>query len=322
MVEILITEKNENQRVDKYIQKFLNTAPKSFVYKMIRKKNIKLNGQKILGKEIVKSGDLLTLYMSDETVRKFRQDKEISKINMNFGIVFEDDNIILAYKPTGVASQPDVKNSKNSLNDQLIYYLYSKGEYVRNADYTPSICNRLDVNTSGIVCFGKNFKTLQVLNHAFKNKTVDKYYLTVVEGKITKSSIVTLYHKKENDNVVICDSKKDGYKEVITKYTPIEYKNNMTLLEVKLITGKTHQIRAVFEYIGYPLVGDPKYNKNKSNIFGLKSQFLHGYKISFADKIEGLDYLNGRSFLCSEMSEVYKSILSYFDYKIEVEIQK
>lgn len=322
MIELKIGYENENQRIDKYLMKYLNNAPKSFIYKMIRKKNIKLNNKKMDGSEILKNGDFINLYLADETINKFRVENEIHKTDKDFDIVFEDDNIILAYKPIGLISQPDLNNKNNSLNDQLIYYLYEKGEYTSSSDYKPSICNRLDINTSGIVCFGKNFKTLQTLNYCFKNKDVDKYYLTAIHGELSKKEVITLYHRKYENIVTVSETKKDGYKEIITECTPILTKGNMTLVEVKLITGKTHQIRAVFDYLGYPIVGDAKYNSsnsiknNKSNIFGMKSQFLHGYKIKFGDIQGELKYLSNQTFICKQMSKKYEEVLSYFQFNI------
>ncbi len=316
MIKITIDNTNENQRLDKYLQKYLNKAPKSFIYKMLRKKNIKLNDKKANGNEILAFGDNINIYLSDETIKNFKEEKEIIKTKQNFKIIFEDKNIIICYKPIGLVSQPDANNKTSSLNDELIYYLYKTDKYKKDADFTPSICNRLDRNTSGIVVFGKNLKSLQALNLAFKTKTIDKYYLTAVEGKIDKNGIIKLYHKKEKDKVQIYDSFIEGSKEIITEYTPLKTKENKTLLKIKLITGKTHQIRASFEHIGFSIIGDRKYNKNNDNIFGLKGQFLHCYKLEFVSIQEPLSYLNGQKFLCSYMDKSFKNVLKFFDYKM------
>lgn len=317
MKEININENNENQRIDKYLLKYFNKAPKSFIYKMIRKKNIKLNNKKITGNEILRKNDIISIYISDETINNFREEKIINKTKRDFKIIFEDENIIICYKPINLVSQPDKQNSKNSLNDQLIFYLYEKGEYNKSSDFTPSICNRLDRNTSGIVVFGKNFKSLQDLNKAFKEKTIDKYYITAVNGILKERGTIKLFHKKENNKAILSHSYLPNSKEIITEYEPICSKNNKTLLKIKLITGKSHQIRASFEYIGYPIIGDKKYNNEKSNIFNLKNQFLHCYKITFNEKENSLKYLKNKSFICKYVNKDFQNILDFFQYKIK-----
>lgn len=314
MKEININENNENQRLDKYLLKYFNNAPKSFIYKMIRKKNIKLNGKRALGNEILKKNDIISLYISDETIGNFKTEKEIIKTKRDFKIIFEDENIIICYKPINLVSQPDKENKENSLNNQLLYYLYEKGEYNKNDDFTPSICNRLDRNTSGIVIFGKNFKALQCINEAFKNKTIDKYYITAVEGILEGKDTIKLYHLKKDNKAIISDKYFEGAKEIITNYETLAIKDNKTLLKINLLTGKTHQIRASFEYIGYPILGDKKYNNNKDNIFNLKNQFLHCYQVTFKEKNSFLNYLYNKSFFCEYMSKEFKNILNFFDY--------
>ncbi len=317
MVEIKINKSNENQRLDKYLLKYLNKAPKSFIYKMLRKKNIKLNNKKAEGNEIIINGDIINIYLSDETISSFKEEKQINKTNSDFKIIFEDNNIILCYKPIGLVSQPDDKNKNNSLNDQLIYYIYNKNEYNNNCDFTPSICNRLDKNTSGIVTFGKNLKALQSLNNAFKNDFIYKYYLTAVYGNITKSGKIELYHTKKDNKVILSKEYIPNSKKIITEYEPIANKNNKTLLNIKLITGKTHQIRASFEYIGYPIIGEKKYNQNSiKDKFNLKYQFLHCHKLHFKKQDEFLSYLSNKTFTCEYMDNSFKNVLNFFNYNI------
>lgn len=318
MLEINVNENNENQRLDKYLLKYLNKAPKSFIYKMLRKKNIKLNGKRALGNEIILLNDVISIYLSDKTINLFKENKKISKTQQDFKIIYEDKNLIICYKPLNIISQPDIKNKNNSLNDQLIFYLYQKDEYKKSSDFTPSICNRLDRNTSGIVVFGKNLRSLQDLNKAFKEQQIDKFYLTAVYGIIKEKGAIKVYHKKEHNKAIISKNHIEGSKKVITEYEPLKIKNNKTLLKIKLITGKCHQIRASFEYIGYPIIGDKKYNKNeKDDIFNLKNQFLHCYKICFNHKNTSLDYLYKKNFLCKYMDKSFKDVLKFFDYEIK-----
>lgn len=319
MINLKVEETNENQRLDKYLLKYLNKSTKSFIYKMLRKKNIKLNDKKALGNEILIRDDIISIYLSDDTINNFKEDKNIEKTKSDFKIIYEDENLIICYKPINLVSQPDKNNPKNSLNDQLIFYMYEKGEYKSSSDFTPSVCNRLDRNTSGIVIFGKNFKALQALNKALKeNNHIDKYYLTVVNGNLKNKGKITLFHYKDKNNqAVVSKNYVKGAKEIITEYEPIKNKNNLTLLKVKLITGKSHQIRASFKYLGYPIIGDKKYNNYNNNIFDLPNQFLHCYKVTFNEISSSLSYLNKKTFVCTYLNKTYSKILNYFEYKIE-----
>ncbi len=317
MLEIKINQLNENQRLDKYLLKFFNKAPKSFIYKMLRKKNIKLNNQKANGNELIFNKDTIQIYLSDETINNFKEQKEIKKTSLDFKIIFEDENIILCYKPINLVSQPDKTNKTNSLNDQLIFYLHKNNQYKNSCDFTPSICNRLDKNTSGIVTFGKNLKSLQSLNNAFKCDLIDKHYLTAVYGNIKNAGSIELYHKKDKNKAILSKEYIEGSKKIITKYTPLVNKDNKTLLDIKLLTGKTHQIRASLEYIGYPIIGDKKYGdiKNK-NVFNLSYQFLHCYKIHFKNQEGYLSYLSNKTFVCKDMDKSFKNVLKFFNYSI------
>ena len=314
MVQLQIDKNDENQRLDKFMLKYLNKAPKSFVYKMIRKKNIKLNNKKCIGNEILQANDIINIYLAEDTINKFKQENSLKSTFKNFEIIYEDENLIICYKPINLVSQPDFFNKNNSLNDQLIFYLYKKGEYKKDDNFTPSICNRLDKNTSGIVIFGKNFKTTKDLNEMFKNKTIDKYYLTAVEGILKEKGTLKLYHKKDKNNTAIISQKKqDDFKEIITEYTPLAYKDNKTLLNIKLITGKSHQIRASFKYIGFPILGDQKYGIKD---LGLNNQFLHCYKVVFKENNNSLNYLFNKSFVCKYMDKSFKNVLKFFEYNI------
>lgn len=304
MREILITHNEQGQRIDKFLMKYMSLAPKSFVYKMFRKKNIKLNDKRIDGSEILNNGDNIKLYLAEETIGKFIKNKSVAKSSRDFDIVYEDENILICGKPAGLIVHPDREHKTNTLNDQLLYYLSEKGEFNPNKSmgFVPSVCNRLDLNTSGIVTMGKNLNAVQELNRGFRDKLIDKYYMTIVKGVVDKSGTIEGYHIKSDDNIVSICSTDNGGSYVCTHYKPIKNNGKYTLLEVNLETGKSHQIRACMQYINHPIIGDRKYgnkitNKYFHDTFGLENQFLHSYKIVFNFNDGCLRYLNGKEFI-------------------------
>lgn len=316
MKEIIIDSKDENQRLDKFLLKYLNKAPKSFVYKMLRKKNIKYNNKKAEGNEILGQNDSIQLYFLDETLKEFKDIEIINKVEKTFDIIYEDENILVCNKPIGLLVQKNTAYDNNTLVDQLIYYLYQSRQYNPDKEngFKPAICNRLDRNTSGIVVAGKNFITLQEINKAIHDNKVDKYYKTIVKGNITQAGILESYHiKDKNTNEVkIIDKQTDGAKKVITKYRPLKTNSNYTLLEIELITGKTHQIRAHLQSINHPIIGDTKYGEANINKFfkqkyGLEYQFLHAYKFVLNETSKKLEYLTNKVFE-AEMPNLFKII--------------
>ncbi len=303
MREIIITENEKGQRFDKFLLKYLNDAPRSFIYKMLRKKNIKLNDKRAEGSEILNKDDNIKIFLSEETITGFIKEKTIKNTPKNFDIVYEDENILLCSKPAGVIVHPDRNNKDNTLNDSILYYLYGKGEYSLDDTFTPSICNRLDRNTSGIVAAGKNLHAVQELNRGFRERLIDKYYITVVKGVVKEGGIVEGRHSKENGNIVrLSDNKEEG-EYVLTKYTPIADNGRYTLMKIKLETGKSHQIRISMKSIGACVIGDTKYGDNEVNKYfrekyGLRSQLLHSYKLTFHIGESLLSYLDNRGFIC------------------------
>lgn len=303
MREVLITNNEKGQRIDKFLMKYMSLAPKSFIYKMLRKKNIKLNDKKADGSEILKNNDVIKLFLADETINKFIENKTIKKASRNFEIVYEDENIILANKPQGLIVHPDKEHKTNTLNDQLLYYLSEKGDYNPNNSmgFVPSICNRLDLNTSGIVTMGKNLQAVQELNRGFKEKLIDKYYITIVNGNVTEAGVIEGYHSKNGDNIAFISDKSNEGSFIRTFYKPLASNGEYTLLEIKLETGKSHQIRVCMKSIGYPIIGDRKYgnisvNKYFYNTFKLDNQFLHSYKLVMKFDCGCLQYLNNKVF--------------------------
>lgn len=284
MKEIKITQDEANQRLDKFLLKYMNKASKAFVYKMLRKKRIKLNQSRAEGNEILHYGDSLQLYLADETITGFMEEKKIIPAERHFGIVYEDDKVLFVMKPAGLLTHPEKAEQRDTLVDQILYYLYEKGQYLPSLEssFTPAVCNRLDRNTSGIVAAGKSLEAVQCINEAIAERKLKKYYWTVVKGKITEAGEICKYLTKDSlENKIQVFSEKDNdNKEAVTKYRPLLMTNEFTLLEIELVTGKTHQIRAHMQFIGHPIVGDRKYGEEKLNDFfrkkyGLSHQFLH-----------------------------------------------
>ena len=280
----------------------MNKASKGFLYKMLRKKRIKYNGGRAEGSELLKAGDTLQLYLAEETISSFMEEKTVAEAKRHFAIVYEDDDILVVSKPAGLLTHPEKSSDKDTLIDQILYYLYQKGQYLPEADssFTPALCNRLDRNTSGIVIAGKTLKGVQAVNETIRSHKLDKYYLTLVAGEIREAGEITAYLTKDEEKNQVRISKREGSgKKTMTKYRPLAYAKGYTLLEIHLITGKTHQIRAHMQSIGHPVVGDRKYGSEHSNQkfreeYALSNQFLHAIRVEWKEKEGPLGYLYGK----------------------------
>lgn len=303
---ITVHKQEEGQRLVKLLGAYLKEAPNSFFYKMLRKKNITLNGKKADGTEKLKCGDEIRLFLSDETYEKFagkvqpREKFPMAKLN----IVYEDSNVIFINKPAGMLSQKSVP-SDVSLNEYLLGYLEKSGQWKQEESkaFRPSVCNRLDRNTSGMVICGKSMAGLQQMAALLKDRSLHKYYLCLVKGVMTESQHLEGYLlKDENSNQVkIFQKETEGAAHIITEYEPLYTEGETTLLKVTLVTGKSHQIRAHLSSIGHPIIGDPKYGDRKVNAsfretHGIKNQMLHAWKLTFPELAEPLDNLSEKSF--------------------------
>ena len=299
-----IKKNDANQRLDKYIRKSLPNLPQTIMYKYIRIKRIKVNGKRAEISTILKVGDIIDMYINDEFFEKPETRYDFTGASKSIDIIYEDENIVLLNKKPGLLCHPDDKEYVDTLITRLKRYLYDKGEYLPDEEnsFTPSLVNRIDRNTGGIVIAAKNAESLRIMNAQMKSRNLKKFYLCVVHGILERDSglLEGYLLKNEKKNLVkVTKNQTEGSKEIKTKYRALskDYKKDLTLVEVQLLTGRTHQIRAHFSSIGHPLLGDGKYGTNKLNKdFGYKKQFLYSYKLIFDfDENAGiLEYLNKR----------------------------
>lgn len=312
MREVTIGAKESGQRFSKFLEKYFKEAQTSFLYKMLRKKNIKLNDKKATGSEMLQTGDKVTVYFSDETFEKFRgETKKVIYPVIDLDIVYEDEDVLIVNKPAGMLSQK-AKPQDVTLVEYILGYLQKKGGWSPKDSLKPGICNRLDRNTSGLVIAGKSLRGLQKMSELLKDRTMDKYYLTIVEGVMKEHSVVRGYLKKDEQTNRVQIFSEDGEDRVWieTGYEPLRTNGTVTLLKVKLVTGKTHQIRGHLASLGHPLLGDVKYGAAKRA--DMKHYFLHAKTLCFPENMGELKNLSGRVVTAKEPDYFAKMINKQF----------
>lgn len=304
MKEFTITKNDAGQRLDRWLSKAVPLLPAPLAQKYIRLKRVKLNGKGSKRDVRLQVGDVLQLYINDEFFDKPREDNAfLAVFKPQLNIVYEDDNLLLCDKRPGLLCHPDQNEYVSTLITHIQAYLYQKKEWDPKAEnsFTPSLCNRIDRNTGGIVIAAKNAETLRILNQKIKDREMEKNYLAIIHGQIRpadgklESYLVKDEAKKQ---VSVYNKPMPGGKTSVTLYRTLKYANGLSLVECELITGRTHQIRAQFSAAGHPLLGDGKYGKQKDNKkFDRKYQALYSYKLTFRFTTDAgcLAYLDGKS---------------------------
>lgn len=309
MREFLIQENDSGQRLDKFLRKAMPKLPTGMLYKFLRTKKIKVNRKRTDGAQMLKTGDIVACFISEEFFTpqeaSASQKHAFLKAPSEVHVIYEDENLLLVCKPAGLVVHDDDHQSEDTLIARVLHYLYKSGCYKPDQEhaFSPALCNRLDRNTSGLVVAAKNAAALRELNRLIRENRIHKSYLCITTGSPPKKQdTLRAYHYKPRDGKIVKISAKklDGYREIITKYNVLAKQNHLCLVKIDLITGRTHQIRAHMAFTGAPLLGDDKYgNPEKNRAYCCKYQQLCAYRLHFEpEKDSLLGYLSGKRFTC------------------------
>lgn len=315
MTEITVTKNDAGQRADRFLTKAYPNLSLPLICKLMRKKRIKLNGARTEPNTKLAEGDVFRFYLSDElldTGGKAKQ-ADFRDVPPVLDLIYEDENILLCDKPVGMVVHEDNDNTSDTLINRIKCYLWKNGEYNPDSElsFAPALCNRIDRNTGGIVIAAKNAESLRVLNQKIRDRELVKLYLCLVWGRLPqKSATLTAYLEKlpDENRVIVSDRKTPANRTIRTKYRVLREFADRSLVEVDLLTGRTHQIRAHFAHIGHPLLGDGKYGSNKDNKqVGMDCQALYSYKLRFEFTTPAgcLEYLNGREFAVKDPGKIW-----------------
>ena len=305
MREFIIGKNDANQRLDKFITKTMPMLPKTLMYKYIRLKRIKVNGKRAEINTRLIEGDIISAYINDEFFAEKEKRYDFFSASDKIDVIYEDENILLVDKRQGLLVHPDENEYTDTLITRIQHYLYKKGEYNPESEnsFKPALANRIDRNTGGIVIAAKNAEALRIICDKIKYREIDKFYLAAIHGipKKKEALLEGYLEKNEDKNMVfVRKNKTDDNKTIRTKYRVLKEKEDISLIEVELLTGRTHQIRAHMASIGHPLLGDGKYSKigNRDKKMGFRHHALYSYKLHFNFKSDAgiLEYLNGKTF--------------------------
>ena len=317
MIELVVKKINDGQKSLKFLKKYLSDAPLSFIYSIFRKKDFKVNGHWVKNDYVLKEGDVVRIYVTDQQIKDFSTPKKVEARPFPYPITYEDNNVLIVDKPSGVLVTGDKNNHGKTLVQAVLNYLYQKKEYdPEHSTFSPSPAHRLDRNTAGLVIFGKNDQSLKALEELFKERdNLVKEYAALVKGKLDKPVVINApLYKDENKGQVYVRSIEKGGKEAITEVEPIVFNDDFSLVKCHLVTGRTHQIRVHLAHIGHPLIGDQKYgdfalNKKMEKQFQIRNQFLHSITLGFKDVPPVLKELKNKTFH-SSLTDKEKRILS------------